>query len=154
MDPQTIISVLGLLGVGGIIGGFLQHLWIQKRETESRIQSLNENKYRSTLIFMRCVLSPGNVNQFRINDPNIQKLKNREEVEEYVKEKLIEFYYNSVLYASDEVLISIKGFIEEPNETNFMKTAIAMRKDLWGKKTKIDSNVLHLRGKDWNENPT
>ncbi|MBU4373893.1 MAG: hypothetical protein KJ714_05525 [Euryarchaeota archaeon] len=72
MDFQTIFSTLGLLGVGGAIGSYIQHLLNQKRETELRIQNLNENKYRSTLIFMRCILKPENVNQFDINDPDFQ----------------------------------------------------------------------------------
>jgi hypothetical protein len=144
MDIQTIISVLGLLGIGGIIGSYLQHLWNRKRETESRIQNLNENKYRSTLVFMRCVLKPENVEQFNIEDPNIQKLRNTNEIKEYAKTKLIEYYYNSILYASDEVLRKIKQFIDSPSESNFMKTAIAMREDLWKKKTKSDLKTLSL----------
>jgi hypothetical protein len=144
MDIQTIVSVLGLLGIGGIVGGYLQHLWNQKRETELRIQSLNENKYRSTLVFMRCILKPEIVGQFNIEDPNIQNLKKGEEVKKYLNEKLIEFYYNSFLYASDEVLIKMKDFMEHPTETNFMETAISMRKDLWKKGTKINLKVLSL----------
>lgn len=144
MDIQIIISVLGLLGIGGIIGGYLQHLWNQKGETELRIQSLNENKYRSTLVFMRCILKPENVNQFHIEDSNIQNLKDDKEVKEYAKKKLIEFYYHSLLYASDEVLMKIKEFMRNPTETNFMETAISMRKDLWKKGTKIDLNALSL----------
>lgn len=144
MDIETIISILGLLGIGGIIGSYLQHLWNQKRETELRVQTLNENKYRSTLVFMRCVLKPENVNQFHIEDPNIQNLKDEEQVKKHVMTKLIEFYYNSILYASDEVLRKMKQFMDNPSESNFMETAIAMRKDLWKKKTKIDLTTLSL----------
>jgi hypothetical protein len=144
MDIQTIVSVLGLLGVGGIIGSYLQHLWNQKRETELRIQSLNENKYRSTLVFMRCVLKPANVNQFHIDDPNMQILKNKEEVKKYAMIKLTEFYYNSILYASDDVLKKLKQFINKPSESKFMETAIAMIKDLWKKGTNIELKTLSL----------
>lgn len=144
MDFQTIFSTLGLLGVGGAIGSYIQHLLNQKRETELRIQNLNENKYRSTLIFMRCILKPENVNQFDINDPNFQKLKNVMEIKDYANNKLIEFYYNSLLYASDDVLIKMKEFMVNPTETNFMRTAISMRNDLWKKGTKINPQILSL----------
>ena len=144
MDIQTIISVLGLLGIGGIVGGYLQYLWNKKRETESRIQSLNENKYRSTLIFMRCVLKPENVNQFHIDDPNILNLTNKQEIKKYAITKLTEFYYNSILYASDDVLRKFKQFMNQPSESNFMETAIAMRKDLWKNGSKIELKTLSL----------
>ncbi len=145
MNVQTILSFLGLLGIGGIIGSYLQHFWNQKRETELRIQSLNENKYRSTLVFMRCILKPENVNQFHIEDSKIQKLKNKEEIKKYAMNKLTEFYYNSILYASDDVLRKLKQFMNQPSESNFMETAIAMRKDLWKKKTKIKLKTLSLQ---------
>jgi len=145
MDIQTIISVLGLLGVGGIIGGYLQHLWSQKRETESRIQTLNEDKYRSDLVVMRCILNPGNLNHYSIKDPNVYKLKSDNEVKEYEKKALTEIYYNSLLYASDDVLKNMKKFMENPTETNFMETAISMRKDLWKKGTKVDLKTLSLK---------
>ncbi|MDP3765935.1 MAG: hypothetical protein Q8R04_05465 [Nanoarchaeota archaeon] len=144
MNIETIISVLGLLGIGGIIGSYLQHLWNQKRETESKIQNINEKGYRSTLIFMRCVLKPENLNQFHIEDQNMTKLKSREEIREYAKAKLMEFYYADVLYAPDDVLIKIRQFMKNPSEINFVKTAIAMRKDLWKKKTKIDLKNISL----------
>src|SRR3989338_403557 len=131
MNIETILSVLGLLGIGGITGSYLQHLWNQKRETESKIQNINERSYRSTLVFMRCFLKPENLSQFTIEDTNMTKLKNTKEIREYAKAKLMEFYYVGVLYAPDDVLIKIRQFIKNPSETNFVKTAIAMRRDLW-----------------------
>jgi hypothetical protein len=138
MSFEIILSILGLLGVGGIIGSYLQYLWNQKRDTELKIQALNENKYRSTLIFMRCVLKPTNIQQFIIEDPYFPKEESEEIIKNYSLKKLTETYYNSILYASDDVLISEKEFLRQPSESTFFKTAIAMRKDLWKKKTKID----------------
>ena len=96
MDIQAIISVLSLLGIGGVVGSYLQYFLNQRGETELRIQSLNENQYRSTLIFMRCVLKPENVDQFHIEDPNIKHLKNNEEIEKYAIEHNL-FIYEVIL---------------------------------------------------------
>jgi hypothetical protein len=38
----------------------------------------------------------------------------------------------------------MKEFIKNPTEANFMKSAIAMRKDLWKKKTKANLETLSL----------
>ncbi len=90
-------------------------------------------------------MKPESVNQFHIEDSNFQELKSdKEEVKRYASNKLIEFYYNSLLYASDDVLIKMKEFMENPTETNFMKTAISMRNDLWKKGTKINPKILSL----------
>ena len=107
-----------------------------KKETEIKIQNLNEHKYRSTLVFMRCVLNPDSIRQFEIQDSNFENITGEDELIKYSQLKLKEYYSNSLLYAPDEVLISIKKFIENPIEENFFKSALAMRKDLWNKSTK------------------
>ena len=157
MDTQTIINLIGYMGLGGIIVGYLQYRWNKKTELmkihwtrfseiELKTRTLNEDKYRSILVFMRCIIKPENANQFNINDPNIQNLKNEKEIKKYAKTKLIEVYYNSLLYASDEVLRKTKQFIGNPSESNFIKTAIVMRKDLWkNERTEINENDLALK---------
>lgn len=142
MDVQTIIQILGLLGIGGIIGGFINHIWKQKEVTELRIQELNETKYRSILVYMRLLLKPENLSQFHIDDPKLLDLNEPELIKKYIDEKLVEHYYNSILYASDNVLKSLKQFMKKPTESNFVETAMAMRKDLWKKSTKLDISEL------------
>jgi len=144
MDFETIISVLGLLGIGGILGSYLQNLWSQKGVTESRMQEINEEKYRSILIFMRCLLKPESLQEFNIPDKRIYDLKGNEEVKKFARSRLLEYYYHSFLYASDEVLTEMKNFIKNPNENNFVKAAFVMRRDLWKKKTKVGLDTLSL----------
>jgi hypothetical protein len=136
MEFKDIISIISLLGIGGGVGAWIKHLLEKRKETGFKIQNINEEKYRSTLIFMRCLLNPNSIKQFEINDPNFIKLIKSDDVINYLKQKLEEFYYNSLLYASDDVLINIKNFINKPNEDNFFRTALAMRKDLWSKPLK------------------
>ena len=145
MEIDPIVAVLTSLGVGGLVGSYLQHLWSQKQETESRIQHLNIGHYTSTLVFMRVVMHPENVSQFHIEDPNLLKLIDIGDVKDYAKQKMVEFYYSSLLYAPDEVLTTMKEFMKNPIETNFMKSAIAMRKDLWKKKTRANLESLSLK---------
>jgi len=132
------------LGIGGIIGGYFQNLLGKNREIEIQVRNLNTGKYQSTLIFMRCVLEPNAVRQFYISDPVFNKLRDTVDVQKYAKDKLIEFYYNSMLYSSDEILKKIKEFINAPTESAFMEVAIAMRKDLWKTKTKLNVDSLSL----------
>ena len=59
--------------------------------------------------------------------------------EDLISELKIE-WNNMLLYASEEVLSCMHGFIKQPNQNTFRVAAIAMRKDLWG--GKLSSNIL------------
>ena len=138
MDIQTTISVLGLLGLGGIMGSYIQHLFNKRREIDLEIRKINEDRYRSTLVWMRIFLKPENLKHFNLNDPFtnhkvIHSINNKEEIKEYAKEKITEYYHNGFLYAPNEILINIRIFLENPNEKNYIKTALSMRRDLWHK---------------------
>lgn len=142
---ETAIAVIGALGIGGIVGRYFESLWGKNRETELRMQNLNENKYRSILILMRCILEPENADQFTFDNPKIQKQKTPKLVKEYALRNLKEMYYNCTLYASDEVVMEFKNFLSHPSEDKFFRTSAAMRKDLWKTKTKLDMKSLSLK---------
>jgi len=137
MDIQTILSILGLLGIGGVIGSYIQYVLNQKGDITKEVRTLNEDKYRSVLIFMRCILDPSVVNQFGFSnkdEDNLNRIKgDTEKIIAYAKLKLKEYYYHSFLYASDNVINEIENFMKAPSEDNFIKVANAMRKDLWNK---------------------
>ena len=58
--------------------------------------------------------------------------------------KIKEYYYHSILYCPDEVILALKQFIETPSKENYIKTATAMRKDLWNKGTKLKKEDIIL----------
>jgi len=137
MDIQTILSMLGLLGVGGVTGSYIQYILNQKGDIAKEVRVLNEEKYRSILVFMRCILDPTAVDQFDFSNKDevsLNKIKDdTEKIIAYATSKLKEYYYHSFLYASDNVINEIENFLKIPNESNFIRTANAMRKDLWNK---------------------
>jgi len=135
MDIISII--LGSLGVGGILGYCIKYLLDQRTEIQNKIRLLNEDKYRSTLVFMRCLLEPDSIKQFGFSNKdeiNLKSMSDDTEIKNYCKSKVVEYYYHSFLYASNNVISEIKNFIENPSEDNFIKVANTMRKDLWGRK--------------------
>jgi hypothetical protein len=136
MDIQTVVSIIGLLGIGGLTGAFFNSIFEKRKIFEVKNHEIKENRYRSTLIWLRILLKPNSVNQFELNDPCVPRTNNIETIKKYAFAKLQEFYYNSLLYASDGVLKSIRLFCDIPNETHYFQTALEMRKDLWGKSTK------------------
>ena len=85
MDIETVLAILASLGVGGIIGGYLQHLWSQKEKTESEIQRLNEDKYRTTLVYMRVMLKPKSLRHFKIANDSIYQLNTVDEIRAHAR---------------------------------------------------------------------
>lgn len=145
MDIETVlVSVITAFGISGVIGYFVQNYLAQKRQTELRIQEDNRGHYESWMVWMRMVMKPENINHFNTHDPTIPKLTNAEDIRKFAKDRLIEFYYSAIFFCPDYVLAAMKEFLINSNETNFMKVAVAMRKDLWRKNTKIDLETLSL----------
>jgi hypothetical protein len=144
MDIQTIISALGLLGLGGIIGAFIKNMLDKRRELDFKLNELNENKFRVILIFMSMLLRPENRKHFTTDDTYIQNLDEKE-VKRHCSMKIEEYYYHSMLYASDEVILSIKAFLKKPNRENYVKTAKAMRMNLWNQKSKLSFSDMMIK---------
>lgn len=64
-------------------------------------------------------------------------LGNDIEIQEYATSKLKEYYYQSLLYASDDVMRSFKLFLATPDRQNYIIAAQKMRADLWNNKTTL-----------------
>lgn len=49
---------------------------------------------------------------------------------------------NMILFATDEVINSLKRFLQNPTNQTFNETALQMRKDLYNLKTKLNTADL------------
>lgn len=61
-----------------------------------------------------------------------------------IKESLKVEYAETHLFAPDDVVKSLKLFIESLSEERYYKTIKSMRKDLWGKKTKLSVEDMQI----------
>ncbi len=132
-----IISLVTALGVGSIIGVVIKHLLDRNAELKIKLKTINEEKYRTVLIYMSIIINPRNKDHFVLNDNILYELKNENDIREYALSKLNEYYYQSILYASDDVMKSFKLFLSNPNREKYILTAQKMRADLWNNKTKL-----------------
>lgn len=130
---QIIISVLTLLGLGSVIGAYVTSLLDKKKELEFKLLEQKERRYKSCLLYMNTFFEPKNIKYLSNRQPDID---NAHDVIEYLKME----YYEMMLYASKEVILFVKIFIESPSRENFLKTILYMRKDL-----KVNKNDLSLQ---------
>jgi hypothetical protein len=132
-----IVSILTALGIGSIIGVVIKHILDRNAELKIKLKTINEEKYRTILIYMSIIIKPKNKDHFILNDNILNELKNEIEIREYALSKLNEYYYQSLLYASDNVMKSFKIFLSNPIRENYILTAQKMRADLWNNKTNL-----------------
>lgn len=132
-----ITPLIAALGVGSILGVVIKHLLDRNAELKIKLKIINEEKYRTILIYMSIIINPKNKDHFVLNDNILYELRNENDISEYAKSKLNEYYYQSLLYASDDVMKSFKLFLASPNRVNYILTAQKMRADLWNNKTNL-----------------
>lgn len=138
MDISIIISLFAGLGFGSVLTAVVSSFLDKKKETDLNLARILEDKYRGLLVFMACALDIEKKKYFTINEQVAQKTSR-----DYLNQ-IREYYYHSTLYSSDDVILSLKEFIKTPSQETYIEVAQAMRKDLWGRKTKIDFNDIRL----------
>ena len=132
---QLIIPLLTALGLGGIFGAYFQSRFQHQKEVKEDIHQLKRKRYGAILIQMITTLDPERLSKTQAFRPDLTDI---EDLKEEIKTEML----NSVLFANDEVIKAMAEFIQTPNHSSYIKTASAMRKDLWNKKTKIGEDVL------------
>lgn len=134
---QTIFTALTLLGVGGIVGGYITYLLDKKKEREFKVLEQKEKRYKSCLLYMDAFFEPKNIKYLSSRQPDIE---NAQDVIEYLKME----YHEMMLYASKEVILSVKAFIENPTHEKFLRTILTMRQDLSRMKNDLDLHDIQI----------
>ena len=134
---QIIISILTLLGVGGIAGGYITYLLDKKKERGFKVLEQKEKRYKSCLLYMDAFFEPKNIKYLSSRQPDIDDAK---DIIAYLQME----YHEMILYASKEVIISVKTFIEDPSRENFLNTILIMRRDLSAKRNDLDLEKIKL----------
>lgn len=135
--PEIVISVLGFVASAGIISACLTYVFDKRQKIAFREQEYKEMRYKAIVLQMKCLLIPSDLKYLQLHRPD---LKNMDDVKNEVETE----WYNCLLFASDDVIQSLKEFIKNPNNLTYAKTVFAMRKDCWNKKTSLRPEEINL----------
>ncbi|MBN2223486.1 MAG: hypothetical protein JW765_02295 [Deltaproteobacteria bacterium] len=58
---QIFLSVLALLGIGSIAGGYIAYILDKKKEREFKVLEQKEKRYKSCLLYMDAFFEPKNI---------------------------------------------------------------------------------------------
>ena len=138
MTPETAIAMLTAVGLGGILGAFFQARFEHQKKVKEHEHDEKIRRYKVILILLLTKLDPNErLEKTRTIRPD---LKNINDLDEEIEAEFL----NGLLFASDDVIKSMAKFIRNPNHDSYAKTALAMRKDLWGGKTTIEEQILDV----------
>jgi hypothetical protein len=132
---SLIIALITALGVESVLGAYFQARFNQQNQINQKQQELKQSRYLSILIQMMTKLNPNKISKIKKIRPDLAKA---EDIDEELQSELL----NAFVFADDSVVISLSKFIDAPSYKAYIKTAVSMRKDLWGKKSKIDEQSL------------
>ncbi len=135
---STIISLFAALGIGSLIGALFQSRLEHQKLLNQQEHDLKRKRYLCILILMLTKLDPDSgMRHLQEHRPDLRELK---DLNAEIRMELL----NAVLFASDNVIVAMATFIDNPSYPAYVRTAAAMRRDLWNKKTAIDETALKV----------
>lgn len=137
MPLETVLSLLSLIGVGGIVAAFFTYFWQKRKDILLKENELKEKRYLCILLLMYAHIDPKAFESLKPHRPDIKS-------KDDLKRELNAEWVNSWIFASDDTIKSFKKFLNEPTENSFAETVLAMRKELWGKKSKLPTSTFSL----------
>ncbi|MDP3723857.1 MAG: hypothetical protein Q8R91_10260 [Candidatus Omnitrophota bacterium] len=136
---QTVILLLTAFGAGGLITAWAQSLLDSRKRIGEKEHDFKLLRYKCITLLMQARINwEGAREANRINRPDI---KNLQDLNNELKAELS----NALLFSEEGVIVSLGDFIKSPNGETFAKAVISMRKDLWGKSSKIGEEVLRTQ---------
>lgn len=131
--------MLGLVGLGGLISGFLTLKWQRRNAALEGKQDFKETRYKCITLLMHGMLD------FERALGNLQKHGYPIVTIDDLAALLRTEHINAFLFGSDDFIRSLGQFIETPSEANLVKTALTMRRDLWGMETELSvQDIRHV----------
>lgn len=132
---ENTITVLTVLGIGGILGAYIKHLLVARQETSRKIAERKEEQYKTFL---------ENLLGFFVGWENKDKQKKFME----------ELYTHAPMYASDEVIRLANAYLESKqgghsgnSDECYKKLVLAIRSDLKGvlnRKSRLKESDIHV----------
>ena len=135
---SVVVSMLTAFGVS-FLTAFFQNRFGHDNTIRGLEHNEKEKRYKAINILMLTLLEPEGMRHVREIRPDLRN------VDDVVKELRTEML-NGILFANDDVVRCLGEFVAQPTHNRYIKAAISMRKDLWGRGTSVGGEVLAFFG--------
>ena len=133
---ENLISVIGLLGLGGLISSYFTLLWQRKNEDTKARQEYKETRYKCIVLLMKALIEFEKYKGMLVKHG--YDISNKNDLVDLLKDEQL----SAVLYASKGFIKSLGSFINNPNKNTLVDAVIEMRRDLWRLKGALTSEDL------------
>ena len=130
---SILAAIIGI--IGAIIGAYMQNRFQYKKQINEYEHDLKKKRYLAINILLLTKLNiKHRFEDLKRHRPYIQ-------TEDQLDKEIEMEYYNAFLFASDEVLWYFGIFVADQSRESYHSMALAMRKDLWTKNSKVTSEM-------------
>ncbi|MEZ4180134.1 MAG: hypothetical protein R3B41_01260 [Candidatus Doudnabacteria bacterium] len=136
-SSQMILSLLAAFGIGSILGNYFQSKFQHTRDLKNKVHKWKRERYGAIIMQILTVLR---FNKYGTRFAKEQR-PNLNTKNDYLEEIKLEFLHGIVMM-SDEVINSLADFLRKEDYDSYSQVVNAMRKDLWGKKSKVDKKTI------------
>jgi hypothetical protein len=139
MGVTEIISALGLIGLGGLIKSIFDYFIENKKRKSETKHDIKQTRYQAIILLCYSLI------YFEKEKNKLSKFRPDINTKEELYNEIAAEWMNMTLYASDDVIISLKLFLQNPKQNTFNIFTLNMRKDLYGIRTKLKSDDLIIK---------
>lgn len=133
MTSDQILTAIGLIGLGGLLKSGFDFLIASRKAKQDAKHILKETRYKAIILLCYSLVHyEKEKTTLIINRPDIDSL-------DRLKNEINAEFVNMSLYGSDHVILEMKRFCQKQDSLTLSSIAMAMRKDLYGIKTKLKS---------------
>ena len=128
---NRVLPIIQIIVSSGLIVAIYNNYTEIRTQNKLRLLEINENRYRSMLIFMDIILNPSHFVHSTEWNPTIADKINDDELILFYKNKVETYLSNMYLYAEINLIDEIKDFINNPDEEKYISVANKMKASLW-----------------------
>ena len=121
MNLENVVTILGLLGLGGLLGNYFRILWERQNKALLQKQEFKETRYKCIIVLLMCYMDFDKNKQML----HLQGRSYIESIDDLKYDLKLE-WNNMILYGSAEVLETTYDFLSNPSEPSFRNVALAM----------------------------
>ncbi len=131
---DTTLLIIQIIVSSGLIVAIYNNYTQIKLQNKLKLTEINENRFRSILIFMYIMLHPEQISLTSECNNDLLKSISKDKyatIVDYYRNVIEVNKANLYLYADEKLIQLLDNFLKSPNDDNYINVAKYMKNNLW-----------------------